>query len=101
MHASNLGVAGNIASTLKTIQAADGHRIHLTHVQFHSYGNAGPQGFSSAAESIARALEKHPNVTIDVGQVMFGQTVTISADTMHQFASRSIAKPKKSVILDI
>ena len=101
VHASNLGVAGNIASTLKTIQAADGHRIHLTHVQFHSYGNAGPQGFSSAAESITRTLEKHPNVTIDVGQVMFGQTVTISADTMHQFSSRGIAKPKKSVIRDI
>ena len=101
VHASNLGVAGNIESALKTVAAANGHRIHLTHVQFHSYGNAGPHGFSSAAEQIARAIEQYPNLTIDVGQVMFGQTVTISADTMHQFASRSLAKPRKSVILDI
>lgn len=101
VHASNLGVAGNIESTLKTVRAADGRRIHLTHVQFHSYGAAGPRGFSSAAEQIARALEQYPNLTIDVGQVMFGQTVTISADTMHQFSSRGIAKPRKSVILDI
>jgi formylmethanofuran dehydrogenase subunit A len=101
VHASNLGVAGNIESTLKTIEAADGHRIHLTHVQFHSYGKSGSQGFSSGAEQIARAIETHPNLTIDVGQIMFGQTVTISADSMHQFASRKIAKPRKSVIVDI
>jgi formylmethanofuran dehydrogenase subunit A len=101
VHASNLGVAGNIESTLKTIRAADGHRIHLTHVQFHSYGAEGPQGFSSAAEQIVKAIERYPNLTVDVGQVMFGQTVTISADTMHQFASRSRAKPRKSVIVDV
>lgn len=101
VHASNLGMAGNIDSTLKTIAAADGRRIHLTHVQFHSYGAEGPKNFSSAAEQIARAVQQHPNLTIDVGQVMFGQTVTLSADTMHQFTSRRWAKPRKSVILDI
>lgn len=101
IHASNLGVAGNIESTLKTIRAADGHRIHLTHIQFHSYGTRGPQGFSSAAEQIATALAENPNVTIDVGQVMFGQTVTISADTMHQFKGTGRASPRKSVIVDI
>jgi formylmethanofuran dehydrogenase subunit A len=101
VHCSNLGVAGNIESTLKTIEAADGLPIHLTHVQFHSYGSAGPHGFSSAAEQIAGVLRKQPNVTIDVGQVMFGQTVTISADTMHQFASRKHAKPRKSILVDI
>ena len=101
VHASNLGMAGNIESTLKTIQAADGRRIHLTHVQFHSYGAQGPQGFSSGAEFIAKAIEKYSNLTVDVGQVMFGQTVTVSADTMHQFSSRNLAKPRKSIILDI
>lgn len=101
VHCSNLGTAGNIESTLQTIAAADGRPLHLTHVQFHSYGDSGPHGFSSAAERIARALQQHPNVTIDVGQVMFGQTVTISADTAHQFASRRLAKPRKSIIADI
>ncbi len=101
VHASNLGMAGNIESTLKTIEAANGHRLHLTHVQFHSYGSDGPRGFSSGAERLVRALQSHPNITIDVGQVMFGQTVTISADSMHQFAARHLAKPRKSVILDI
>ncbi len=101
VHCSNLGVAGNIESTLATIAAADGFPIHLTHVQFHSYGDEGTHQFSSAAARIARALEENPNVTIDVGQVMFGQTVTISADAAHQTTNRKFAKPRKSIIVDI
>ncbi|QEG38954.1 formylmethanofuran dehydrogenase subunit A [Roseimaritima ulvae] len=101
VHCSNLGVAGNVDSTLKTIAAADGFPVHLTHVQFHSYGAEGEHGFSSAAEQIVRALDQHPNVTIDVGQVMFGQTVTISADAAHQTTNRKYAKPRKSIIADI
>src|SRR5690606_5814451 len=82
VHTSNLGVPGNIASTLATMDAAEGRRIHLTHAQFHSYGTEGERGFSSAAARLAEAVNAHPNVSIDVGQIMFGQTVTASADTM-------------------
>ncbi|TWT80697.1 Formyltransferase/hydrolase complex Fhc subunit A [Planctomycetes bacterium CA13] len=101
IHCSNLGVPGNIASTIATIEAADGLPIHLTHAQFHCYGNEGPNQMSSAASQLVAAMEKHPNVTIDVGQVMFGQTTTISADSMHQFANTRYAKPRKSALLDI
>jgi formylmethanofuran dehydrogenase subunit A len=101
VHCSNLGVAGNITSTLATIRAADGYPIHLTHAQFHSYGNDGAKHFSSAAAELVRALSEHPNVTMDVGQIMFGQTVTVSADTMHQYTNTRFAKPRKSVLVDI
>jgi len=101
VHCSNLGVPGNIQSTLSTIRAADGLPIHLTHAQFHCYGTEGPLGMSSAAAELVAAMAQHPNVTIDVGQVMFGQTVTISADTMHQFDNFRFAKPRKSVLVDI
>jgi formylmethanofuran dehydrogenase subunit A len=101
VHCSNLGTAGNIESTLATIRAADGYPIHLTHAQFHSYGKEGVLGFSSAAARLAQALELHPNVTIDVGQIMFGQTVTISGDTMHQYKNVRFARPRKSVLVDI
>jgi formylmethanofuran dehydrogenase subunit A len=40
------------------------------------------------------------NVTIDVGQVMFGQTVTISSDVLRQFNARHQAKPGKWAIFD-
>ena len=43
VHASNLGVPGNIESTIATLEAAEGRRIHLTHAQFNCY--SGP--FSS------------------------------------------------------
>jgi formylmethanofuran dehydrogenase subunit A len=101
VHCSNLGVPGNISSTLATIRAADGLPIHLTHAQFHCYGNDGPNGMSSAAPQLVDAMRQHPNVTIDVGQIMFGQTVTISADTMHQYENFKFASPRKSVLLDI
>lgn len=101
VHCSNLGVPGNIRSTLATIAAADGYPIHLTHAQFHCYGDAGPYHFSSSASQLAEAMAKHRNVTIDVGQIQFGQTVTISADSMHQHLNSSHAKPRKSILVDV
>lgn len=100
VHCSNLGVSGNIESTLATINAADGLPIHLTHVQFHSYGKT-KAGMTTAAARLADALQKNLNVTIDVGQVVFGQTVTISADTMHQFSAERYARPKKTFVADL
>jgi formylmethanofuran dehydrogenase subunit A len=101
IHCSNLGVPGNIRSTLATIKAADGYPTHLTHAQFHAYGDDGEYGMSSAAAELAEAVNANPNVSIDVGQVMFGQTVTISADAPHQFDNRRHASPRKSVLVDI
>ncbi|NIR58724.1 MAG: formylmethanofuran dehydrogenase subunit A [Gammaproteobacteria bacterium] len=98
---SNLGVPGNFRSTLETIDAAEGLPIHLAHVQFHSYGSEGDAGFSSAASQIAEAVNAHRNVTVDVGQVMFGQTVTTSGDTMRQYANHVHAHPRKWSAMDI
>ena len=55
-------------------------RSHLTHVQFHSYGTEGTEKFSRRARD-RRGGERAPNISIDVGQIMFGQTVTASGDT--------------------
>jgi formylmethanofuran dehydrogenase subunit A len=101
IHGSNLGVAGNIESTLQTIQALEGLPAHLTHVQFHAYGTEGPKKFSSAALQLAEAVNANPNVSIDVGQIMFGQTVTASADSMRQHAQSGLASPRKWVGSDI
>lgn len=101
VHASNLGVPGNHRSTLATMEAAEGFPIHLTHIQFHSYGTEGDRGFSSAAAEIADAVNRLPNVSIDVGQVMFGQTVTVSGDSMRQYANHRHAHPHKWTCMDI
>jgi len=101
IHGSNLGVAGNIASTLDTIAALEGLPAHLAHVQFHAYGSDGSKRFSSAASQLAEAVHANPNISIDVGQIMFGQTVTASGDTMRQHAQRDLGSPRKWVGADI
>jgi len=101
VHASNLGVPGNVQSTLATMDASDGLPIHLTHIQFHSYGTEGPLKFSSGARAIAEAVNARPNVTIDVGQIIFGQTVSASGDTMMQFRNAPLARPRKWILGDI
>jgi formylmethanofuran dehydrogenase subunit A len=101
VHGCNLGVPGNVATTEKTVGAARGLPLHLTHVQFHSYGTEGDRGFSSGAARIAEAVNAHPDLSIDVGQLMFGQTVTASGDTMAQYRNRKSAHPKKWVCMDI
>ena len=101
IHGSNLGVAGNIQSTLETINALDGLPGHLTHIQFHAYGTEGPKKFSSAAVQLAEAVNANKNVSIDVGQIMFGQTVTASGDTMRQHANADLGTPRKWIGADI
>ncbi len=101
VHCNNLGAAGNFETTLDTMGASDGVPMHLTHIQFHSYGTEGDKKFSSAAAQISEALNKNKHITADVGQILFGQTVTASGDSMMQHLNARHANPKKSVIMDI
>lgn len=101
VHCNNLGAAGNFETTLNTMSASNGLPMHLTHIQFHSYGTEGDKKFSSAAAQISEALNKNKHITADVGQILFGQTVTASGDSMMQHLNAKYANPKKSVIMDI
>jgi formylmethanofuran dehydrogenase subunit A len=100
VHCNNLGIAGSVETAIATIAAAEGLPLHLAHLQFYGYGKEGPRGFSSAAARLAEAVNATKSVTVDVGQVMFGQTVTVSLDTLRQFKARGGAKPRKWAILD-
>jgi len=100
VHCNNLGLAGNAETALMTIAAAEGLPLHLAHLQFYGYGKEGERGFSSAAARLAEAVNAGTGITIDVGQVMFGQTVTISSDVLRQFNARNQARPRKWLILD-
>ncbi len=101
VHSSNLGLAGNVDTTLGTIRASEGLPVHLTHIQFHSYGTEGDRKFSSAAARVAEAINTTPNASCDVGQILFGQTVTASGDSMAQYRNSGLAHPKKYVVMDI
>lgn len=101
VHASNLGIPGNVDTTLETMEAVEGLPLHLTHIQFHSYGADGERRFSSGGARIAEAINAKRNITADVGQIMFGQTVTASGDNMSQHRNSGLASPNKFVIMDI
>jgi formylmethanofuran dehydrogenase subunit A len=80
VHANNLGVPGNADTTLDTMRTLSGRQAHFAHLQFHSYGGE-PGGLPrSRASELLDHLSSHPEVTADVGQVMFGPAMTMTAD---------------------
>jgi formylmethanofuran dehydrogenase subunit A len=80
IHANNLGVPGNAEVTLDTMRTLSGCQAHFAHVQFHSYGGK-PGGLPrSRAPELIEYLGDHPEITADVGQVMFGPAMTMTAD---------------------
>jgi formylmethanofuran dehydrogenase subunit A len=82
LHGLNLGLPGNAATTLETLRALDGRRVHMAHVQFHSYAaeEAKSSLFGSGVAALADHVNAHEGVTVDVGQVLFGETTSMTAD---------------------
>jgi formylmethanofuran dehydrogenase subunit A len=83
VHCNHLGLPGNAATTLATMDALDGRRAHLTHIQFHSYGGIlGEQSsFVSRVPELAEVVNRSRHLTVDVGQVLFGDTTAMTADS--------------------
>lgn len=82
IHTNNLGLPGNWETTLETLKSVSGLKAHLTHIQFHSYGGGNEEESSlcSRVQPLADYVNAHPNVTVDVGQVMFGRTTSMTGD---------------------
>jgi formylmethanofuran dehydrogenase subunit A len=82
IHSNNLGIPGNWTTTLETLKSLDGLKSHLTHVQFHSYGGGNEEESSlcSKVAPLAEFVNQHPEITVDVGQVLFGRTTSMTGD---------------------
>lgn len=90
LHCNNLGMPGNFRTTLDTLEIPsdlnpDRQTLYLTHVQFHSYGGNTWGDIKSEAEKISRSINNKPHIVIDMGQVMFGRTMTMTADGPMEF----------------
>jgi formylmethanofuran dehydrogenase subunit A len=85
IHCNDLGVAGNVATTLASMRAVEGRRAHFTHLQFHAYDAAPDGSRRSGARQIAEYINAHPDVSGDVGQVMFGPATTLTADAAVEY----------------
>lgn len=82
VHTNNLGLPGNWETTLDTMKTLAGLRAHLTHIQFHSYGGGGVDEATmcSRSQQLADFINEHPELSVDVGQVAFGETTSMTGD---------------------
>ncbi len=80
LHCNHLGAPGNVATTLETMKVLEGSRTHLAHLQYHAYGGDDWDTIRSGSAAVAEAFNASPNLTCDAGAVLFGDTVTITAD---------------------
>jgi formylmethanofuran dehydrogenase subunit A len=91
VHSNRLGVPGNYSETLRTMDCVrdlaegDEPAIHMTHIQFVGYGGVDWASVSSRADAIAGYVNKHRHVTVDMGQVIFTDTTTMTGDGPFQF----------------
>lgn len=82
LHCNQLGMPGNWRTTLDSMHALDGCRAHLTHIQFHSYGGGDEDEgtLASRVQPLVEHVNRHENLTVDVGQVLFGATTNMTGD---------------------
>jgi formylmethanofuran dehydrogenase subunit A len=95
LHGNNLGHPGNYTTMLKTMALTEGvktnkksgkaQNLHVTHMQFNSYGGTAWKDFYSAADKIADYVNSHDHLTIDVGFVTLDETTTMTADGPFEF----------------
>ncbi len=91
VHTNNLGKPGNYFTALETMKSVedlaveDKPAIHMTHCQFSAYKGDDWRTLQSGAEDIAKYVNNHSHVTMDMGQIIFGDTTTMTADGPFQY----------------
>lgn len=91
VHTNNLGKPGNYQTAIETMRCvedlADSGKpaIHITHCQFSAFKGDGWATLESGAEEIANYVNAHSHVTMDMGQVIFTDTTTMTADGPFQY----------------
>lgn len=100
LHANNLGRLGNYSTTVDTFRISNGVKprrnrqvLHVTHVQFNSYGGDTWRNFESKAEEIAEGVNRNP-VVVDTGNVTLDETTTMTADGPLEYYLQSISHLK-------
>lgn len=91
VHTNNLGQPGNYTTALETMRCVedlaseDKPAIHITHCQFSCFKGDDWRTLESGAKEIASYVNRHSHVTMDMGQVIFADTTTMTADGPFQF----------------
>ena len=91
VHTNNLGKPGNYLTALDTMRCVedlasdDKPSIHITHCQFCAFKGSDWRTVESGAEEISKYVNGHSHVTMDMGQVIFTDTTTMTADGPFQY----------------
>jgi formylmethanofuran dehydrogenase subunit A len=91
VHTNRLGQPGNYSTTLETMDCVkdltEGKRpsIHITHCQFSSFKGFDWNTMESGSDEIAKYVNNHDHITLDMGQVDFTDTTTMTADGPWQY----------------
>jgi len=100
VHTNNLGRPGNYVTALETMKCVEdlarGDRpvIHVTHCQFSAFKGSSWGTLESGAGEIARYVNRHRHVTLDMGQVYFTDTTTMTADGPFQYILHQLSGNK-------
>ncbi|HHX25888.1 MAG TPA: formylmethanofuran dehydrogenase subunit A [Firmicutes bacterium] len=94
LHCNNLGQPTSGETALETMALAKGRRLHITHMQFSAYKPTKGRPFASSAKALAEYVNRNPNITMDVGQVVFGPAVTMTADAPLQYSLHTLTKER-------
>ena len=94
LHCNNLGMPGNYKTTVETMEVAkkikpkNGRKttIHVVHCQFNSLSGDNWMNVKSGAPHVAKYVNANEHVTLDLGQLIFTDTTTMTGDGPWQFA---------------
>jgi len=72
-------------SSVEDMAKDDNPLIHITHCQFSAFKGDDWRTMRSGAEEIAKYVNHHNHVTLDMGQIVFTDTTTMTADGPWQY----------------
>ncbi|MHA1168799.1 MAG: formylmethanofuran dehydrogenase subunit A, partial [Candidatus Hodarchaeales archaeon] len=95
LHLNGLGIPGNYVTALDTFKSLERIKkssnvtrpqvCHVTHLQFNAFAGETWKDFSSGSEPLAKYLNSHDHLTVDIGNIIFGNAVTLTADGPVEF----------------
>jgi formylmethanofuran dehydrogenase subunit A len=86
IHGINLGRSSSARTTVETMNTLDGRPAHFCHLQFLSYGKGAGSVHTSEAAKVAEAVNANANITVDIGQLVFGPATTMTSDGPLQYS---------------
>ena len=94
LHCNNLGMPGNYKTTIDTMEVAKSIKpkkgrkttVHVVHCQFNALAGDNWMNVKSGAPYVAKYVNANEHVTLDLGQLIFTDTTTMTGDGPWQFA---------------